>query len=311
MNLVSKLYLQGGRNEPSSGIHFSGPRYTYVLNNPLKYTDPSGYKKLDAYELQELRESEAVYYEMMSVINEWNDRLYNRKGGGGGPGGYGERISTMHKNPYEWSYNSSVRGYRNRRTGQVIDYRVPLDAALNYMGYGTDDVVRDREEIKAYIFWNTSMFNMSYSVGDLMESLSKDSYKFGLLASLDDEPKQRWRLISHPRGYNDYYNSWQNFWIRVEELDQKLDGGVYEDDDPSNEVAQALLRTTSELLPTSAVMNNLHRIFYNTDPFTGQVLEPSEVQQAYFGIIIDISPIPSQVNPYIQVIDYFGLPFDE
>lgn len=73
----------------NSSILPGGYRYQYVLNNPLKYTDPSGYKKMDAYELQELREQEAAYADMMGIINEWNTSRYGSGGGGGGGvGGY-------------------------------------------------------------------------------------------------------------------------------------------------------------------------------------------------------------------------------
>lgn len=68
--------------EPLNPLNYN--RYTYVLNNPLKYTDPSGYKKLDHYEIQELREEEASYLDMMRAINEAYEMAYRPRGGGGG-----------------------------------------------------------------------------------------------------------------------------------------------------------------------------------------------------------------------------------
>lgn len=46
-----------------------------------------------------------------------------------------------------------------------------------------------------------------------------------------------------------YETSWKNLGYHLRNVDRILDGNTYAKDDPSNAAAQALLRTTSELLP--------------------------------------------------------------
>ena len=63
-------------------------RYSYVTNNPLKYTDPSGYVFVPRD-----YEAEGAYYQMQGIIDDWNYRNQHRgipegvpgnRGGGGG-----------------------------------------------------------------------------------------------------------------------------------------------------------------------------------------------------------------------------------
>lgn len=105
-------------------------RYSYVLNNPLKYTDPSGYIfRYRGKEDQAWVDGMNYYYAMMDIM----DGYYGRYGGGGGGGSsYGSRISAMGGDPRGWHYNSSTETYWSGRTGVEVDARDPH--ALDKMG---------------------------------------------------------------------------------------------------------------------------------------------------------------------------------
>ncbi len=129
----------------SSGIPSGGYQYTYVLNNPLKYTDPSGYKKLNQYEMEELRVSEFGFAGMMSVMNS---AYYNSYGGGGGGGNaraYAQSVDAVHQNPAKWSYNFSTGVYSNSQTGEQIDGKnqSPTEA-LSQMGVTHNSIHYER-----------------------------------------------------------------------------------------------------------------------------------------------------------------------
>ena len=117
--------------KPTSGILPGVYRYTYVLNNPLKYTDPSGYTKV-ARDYA----GESMYWMMQSMTGRIMDMSYGLTsfGGGGfsttsGGGNYQSRVSNMHQNPNEWEFDDSIGAYRNKRTGEIID---PI---TNYQDY--------------------------------------------------------------------------------------------------------------------------------------------------------------------------------
>ena len=63
-------------------------QYTYVLNNPLKYPDPSGYKyQYDRYKWESSwEEGAAMYYQMA----EKKKKALYYSYGGGGMGGYSQ-----------------------------------------------------------------------------------------------------------------------------------------------------------------------------------------------------------------------------
>ena len=77
-------------------------RYSYCLNNPLRYTDPSGYKKAPVKE-------DAF---IMDYANYWNRRMLH--GGGGGGGGSGGWFSAYTE--------ASRKGYQGEATGFMNDY---------------------------------------------------------------------------------------------------------------------------------------------------------------------------------------------
>jgi RHS repeat-associated protein len=94
--------------EPFNPLSYN--RYSYVQNNPLKFTDPSGY----------------VYrYERI----EWERECST--GGGGGllyfdpyyheAREYSQWIDNLHSNPDAWSYDSYSQTYWNHQTGVTID----------------------------------------------------------------------------------------------------------------------------------------------------------------------------------------------
>jgi len=64
----------------SSGIPSGGYRYTYVLNNPLKYTDPSGY---NYREYMQDKYGEGGFYFRGNAPGEWGDSPISGGNGGG------------------------------------------------------------------------------------------------------------------------------------------------------------------------------------------------------------------------------------
>jgi RHS repeat-associated protein len=94
--------------EPFNPLSYN--RYSYVQNNPLQYTDPSGY------------------------LYEWDWSMIEREEDGGGSGGggllyfdpwygyarsYSQSIGNLHSNPYEWSYDGYTQTYWNHRTWET------------------------------------------------------------------------------------------------------------------------------------------------------------------------------------------------
>ncbi|MBW8331046.1 MAG: RHS repeat-associated core domain-containing protein [Prolixibacteraceae bacterium] len=80
-------------------------RYSYCLNNPLRYTDPSGYKKAPVKE-------DAF---IMDYANYWNRRMLHGGGSGGSSsGGSGGWFSAYTE--------ASRKGYQGEATGFMNDY---------------------------------------------------------------------------------------------------------------------------------------------------------------------------------------------
>jgi hypothetical protein len=122
--------------------------------------------------------------------------------------------------------------------------------------------------------------------------------------SFDERPP----LISHPRGVEGT-SSWYNLKVRLENLDQLLEGNTYHADDPSNSAASAVLSTVSQLLPPSSVLMSFYKLTQGSDPITGQKIAPTEqFITAPIDMVITVSPLPSGLDFYWNLINTTGYP---
>jgi len=100
------------------GILSGGNRYTYVLKNPLKYADPSGYKFVELSELMIYYNLGWLKYAGYGWSEDYGGHDAIRGIGGGGEYGYRAKYDMGGHNPYEWQYFNG--DYVNRRTGDRI-----------------------------------------------------------------------------------------------------------------------------------------------------------------------------------------------
>jgi RHS repeat-associated protein len=101
--------------EPMNPLNYN--RYSYVLNNPLKYTDPSGYtyyRKRFQWE-QDVTEGMNFYAGAGGSSRSYHFDPLNYGSGGGFT--YGDRISAMGGDPRGWGYNTYTQEWYNARTG--------------------------------------------------------------------------------------------------------------------------------------------------------------------------------------------------
>lgn len=125
--------------EPMNPLNYN--RYTYVLNNPLKYSDPSGYNyEWDPRWADYDPDAEKDRQRMGNNLRWLN---YADPSAFTGGGSYADRIKNMHSNPNGWSYQNGTGEFYNARTGQRAS---SLEHALAYLGQylvkrSTDEVI--------------------------------------------------------------------------------------------------------------------------------------------------------------------------
>ncbi len=165
--------------EPMNPLNYN--RYNYVLNNPLKYTDPSGYMKAPRD-----YEDEQMYAEMMTIINDWNYRSYGAGGGGAGGSSYGNYINSVHQNPDEWTYDYSTMTYRNRRTGGRISPNSQAGKNIVHsIGLNRYLVQRSVNQVLAAILVHD---NLPLIIKKRQQAIEAQRNGSGLLACLGDPP---------------------------------------------------------------------------------------------------------------------------
>ena len=102
----------------------------------------------------------------------------------------------------------------------------------------------------------------------IAERLDFSGVVVGVAANGGDDPS----LILGPRGV-DWGSSLKNVGHWVKELDYRIEGHTYSNNDPSNRAAASVLNIVSQILPSSSIMLNANSLISGEDPINGRELD--------------------------------------
>ncbi len=148
--------------EPHNPSNYN--RYSYVLNNPLKYTDPSGYKKTNR--------------RCLTPMNTWIDVTYPGVGGGGIPAHFAPNSPSDHYGRLggpnnNLDYNILWAAYGDSELGISPDSpHSGTSALLNMLHL---DYYKDQRRDAAYI---STDYNFSYSTNNSYSGSALTLQKF-------------------------------------------------------------------------------------------------------------------------------------
>ena len=162
--------------EPHNPSNYN--RYSYVLNNPLKYTDPSGYQKT---------------WRKPFPMRHWWDysdvlRHYGNGGGGGGmpTGGYTSSPLTGHNyagsTTAGYKYDPITETYRDRFNYQEVD----PDVALDWLYSKTPDKGKDSYAIYQSVNYVDGEKFLTGSYGIIKEGTMVSTGIFPVFSSRND-----------------------------------------------------------------------------------------------------------------------------
>jgi RHS repeat-associated protein len=138
-------------------------RYTYCLNNPLKYVDPSGYVKLKTWD-----EFQDVVNNLMETGGSWNSETGYSYGNQGGGGDYGVPSGSGFQGPGQPYMLGEVTVTANETekktpTTPIVDNEDPFLGIINN-GQGGSDYINTANNVNTGIGVGTGVLGGNYGL---------------------------------------------------------------------------------------------------------------------------------------------------
>lgn len=249
------------------------------MNNPLKFTDPSGlYARQKHYEKEGGSEGTYIPFDIPPVYFQAGFSCYS---------------SFDLSNNIETLLSSHYGGYCSDATG-IIFYKSPEQALVNGMYYvqvhnGWKDT--EYKSMKAtvydYLVENTNIFDLASLGGENLGGKS-------------DGP-----LIRSPYPYCESKSIFMNLYYWYEYIGNNVD--QYFEGDCNDGVAPTPVQVIvgSMMLHTS-IITNLCTTATGTNPFTGQDVSPfKQYFVAPIDVILDVSGVPQSIQLYWDIFPSF------
>jgi RHS repeat-associated protein len=159
-------------------------RYSYCMNNPLRYTDPSGWSYYDGMKRLYNYEGGGFWYRGSYQQNTADGWVSWTQGFSGGNGGWSTGATPLHYSPAPGSEGYTFVGKNSNGEGSFID---------NATGYKADANTALRNEVIGYFEGENAQNFVRGIIGTLNaidqenRKAAQDRYDNGLLASVKGE----------------------------------------------------------------------------------------------------------------------------
>jgi len=256
-------------------------RYSYVLNNPLKYTDPSGYYWQEVITGSGDKPKPPSYDDDGNRTSGGGSGYSNNFGrganydktkyyGGPGYGGNGTGLNGYYFDWYSGQYRSAVSG-------------MPVDYATVYM-----NAIQPNSIFTAYFITPTIEYS-DEAIDNLLAGYSRHEGPGMMLG--DGNP-----LIPHPRrgkgivGESSMANL--GVWLRESNI-LNFKGNTYDQDDPTYNISVIIAIYGSDFIPTTSITKDIYTL---GSYFTNDHGNYIDYAVAFADIPMNLMPLPIGVT---------------
>ena len=159
-------------------------RYSYVFNNPLIFTDPSGYRKKTFHEL------EMEYLSDYTPVRNTSYRYIKKAGTSGGGGLFNSYIDAQNKG-YSGSYDNFIATIERRQRDNNYNGYISLPTAT----FAYSEIIRISDYYKDYLtIWNSHFTEIW--VGSPIYNFSDINGGIGIIGAGTDIAENVWNKLS-------------------------------------------------------------------------------------------------------------------